>query len=314
MTTASLHDAIANACAAVGIKPPKRYSIGRWLTCDTLAKNGKGDGRVKIFDHENGGIAWNHQTGRSVKFQADGKRLSEAEQRKIKRQTGKRRREDAEKRAIAAKAAEAIVQAARPDRHPYLIAKGFPDERMLTIEDPGRLIPEGRIGDAMRKALPAIVPDEGPYLIVPAGQHRILTSLQIITPNGSKKNLLFGSMSGVFHRVAAGQALWICEGLATALSVRAALKFLGSPATVLVGFSAQNVAKLASRLKSHKPIIVADHDKPVATFNALGTGEHFARQSGCRWVMPPDRGDFNDMHQRDGLRAVAMLLREGVMR
>ena len=116
------------------------------------------------------------------------------------------------------------------------------------------------------------------------------------------------------NRVALGQAVWICEGLATALSVRAALKFIGQPATVLVGFSAQNVAKLANRLKSHKPIIVADNDKPVMTFKGLGTGEHFARQSGCRWVMPPRRGDFNDMHQRDGLRAVAMRLRGDIMR
>ena len=310
----TLHDAMADACAAVGIKPPRRYRIGRWLTCDTLAKNGRGDGRVKIDDNGRTGVAWNHQTGQRAQFRMDGKQLNEAEQKEIKRHTDKRRREDAEKRATAAKAAEAIVQAARPDRHPYLIAKGFPDERMLTIEDPGRLIPEGPIGDAMRKALPAIVPDEGPYLIAPARQHRTLTSLQIITPSGAKKNLLFGSMSGVFHRVALGRTLWICEGLATGLSVRAALKFIGQPATVLVGFSAQNVAKLANRLKSHKPIIVADNDKPVMTFKGLGTGEHFARQSGCRWVMPPRRGDFNDMHQRDGLRAVAMRLREGIMR
>ena len=311
MMATSLHDAIANACAAVGIRPPKRTAIGRWLTCDTFARNGRGDGRVKIDDNGRTGVAWNHQTGQRVQFRMDGKRLSATEQKEIKRLTDKRRREDAEKRATAAKAAEAIVRAARPDRHPYLVAKGFPDERMLTIEDPGRFIPEGPIGDAMRRALPERGPKDGPYLIVPCRPHSRLTSLQIIAPDGIKKNLLFGSMSGVFCRLTKGKEFWACEGVATGLSVRNALGFLGRSMTVLVGFSAENTAKVARR---HNASIAADHDKPVDIFNGLGTGEHFARQSGCRWVMPPDRGDFNDMHQRVGLRAVAMRLREGIMR
>lgn len=56
--------------------------------------------------------------------------------------------------------------------------------------------------------------------------------------------------------------------------------------------------------------MAADHDRPLPELHDKGTGEYYAIKSGCRWVMPPERGDFNDMHQSAGLRAVALLLRK----
>ena len=57
-------------------------------------------------------------------------------------------------------------------------------------------------------------------------------------------------------------------------------------------------------------LIAADHDKPIPDFGGLGTGEFYARRTGRKWAMPPAMGDWNDLHQSEGLRAVAIHLRE----
>jgi putative DNA primase/helicase len=58
-------DAIQQACADIGIVPPKARAYGRWLVTDTLeGKRGKGDGRVIV--NERHVTAWNWQTGVSV--------------------------------------------------------------------------------------------------------------------------------------------------------------------------------------------------------------------------------------------------------
>ena len=126
-------------------------------------------------------------------------------------------------------------------------------------------------------------------------------------PRWRQEEHLQGRYGGAFHRIATGRETWVAEGIATALTVRAALRMLGRSATVLSAFSASNTAKVSER---HAPsVLAADHDKPVEQFSGLGTGEYWARQSGARWVMPPEMGDFNDMHQAHGLRSVALILR-----
>jgi putative DNA primase/helicase len=173
------------------------------------------------------------------------------------------------------------------------------------IEDVRPLLPSGELGERIARAMPE---GDGPLLIVPGRIGGSVTTVQFITPEGAKKNILGGAMGGAAHRIATGRETWVCEGIATALSVRAALRLLGRSATVLSAFSASNVAKVAAGLRG--AIIAADHDKPVDAFDGLGTGEYYARRSGCTWTQPGERGDFNDMHVRDGLRLVALHLRE----
>src|SRR3546814_5029532 len=80
---------------------------------------------------------------------------------------------------------------------------------------------------------------------------------------------------------------------ATALSIQAALKRLYHRASVVVCFSASNLAHVAKSLGGR---VVADHDES-------GTGERAARETGLQWCMPPDVGtDANDMHQARGDR------------
>lgn len=303
----SLDEALAEACAIVGVEAPKRRPTpGRWMQTDTLAKNGKGDGRVLIFDDGLGGVVWNHQTSRSHRFRVG----QEGHTRRDPESERRARIREAE-REIERKAVEricaAIVRGCRHDRHAYLSRKGFPDELGLVCDDPRQFFPAGRFGEMLARALPE---GAGPFLIIPGRVGKDLTTVQFITASGEKKNILRGAQGGASHRIATGRDTWVCEGIATALSVRAALRLLGASATVLSAFSASNVGQVAEGLPGSR--IAADHDKPVEGLDGLGAGEFYARRSGRVWTMPPMPGDFNDWHQRDGLRAVALHLREAL--
>lgn len=299
----TLDDAMRAACDAVGIKaPPSPPPPGRWRRVDTLGKNGKGDASILIFDDRRGGIVWNWQTQQKHPFRIEG--ASGEAPVPVQRGSDRRAQDEAEQ-AEAARVAAAIVRTAVQATHPYLEAKGFPEELGLIHEAPHRCFPASRLGEAMVRAMPE---GEGPWLIVPGRVGRDVATVQFIGPDGSKKNILRGRMAGASHRIATGRETWVCEGIATAMTVRAALRLLGRSATVLSAFSASNAAEVAKALPG--AILAADNDKPVDAFEGLGTGEYYARRSGRTWIMPPERGDWNDYQQAQGLRAVAMQLRE----
>ncbi len=296
----TLDEAMRDACAAVGITIPKRGPVpGRWVQSDTLERNGKGDGRVLLFDDCQGGMAWNHQTGEHRRFSVREPGKSQVAPR---RDPERERRREAEQQDVERTCAN-IVRACRHEPHPYLASKGFPEELGLVHDDPKALFPASRLGEAMAFAMPE---GDGPFLVIPGRIGKRLTTVQFITVSGEKKNIYRGIMGGASHRIATGRLTVVCEGIATALSVRAAIRMLGVPATVLSAFSASNAAKVAEGMGA---IIAADHDKPVEAFGGLGTGEYYAARSGLPWAMPPERGDWNDHHQRAGIRDVALRLR-----
>jgi putative DNA primase/helicase len=298
----SLHQAMESACREIGITPPARIAAGRWVRTNTREKNGKGDASVLIHDDQRGGIVWNWQTGQKLAFRADGAhgvalvRDRAAEEARAKAQ--------AERHAQAAEICAKIVAQCETARHPYLAAKGFPDELGLVCDDPRRHLPATSLGEAIRAALPV---GDGPWLIVPGWIGKAIATVQFIGPDGAKKNILGGRMSGAALRIATGRETWVCEGIATAMSIRAALRFLGRRETVLSAFSASNVAQVAA--SAPQAVIAADNDKPLPQLDGLGTGEFYARRAGCPWVMPQEMGDWNDMHKRDGLRAVALAIK-----
>lgn len=302
----SLHDAMLAACQAVGIVPPKSaLRPGVWTQTDTNARNGKGDGRVLIFDDERGGICWNHQTQQSQQFSVC-PRGGAVHSHVPRRDPQKERRRQDEQREVERICSD-IVRTCRHEPHPYLARKGFPDERGLVHDDPRLCFPATSFGEMLAKALPEV---DGPLLIVPGRIGGRITTVQFIAADGTKKNIMRGVMAGASHRIATGRLPVVCEGIATAMSVRMALRFLSISATVLSAFSASNVAKVASAIGGAR--IAADHDKPIEALGGLGTGEFYAKQSGCPWTMPEDLGDFNDMHTTHGLRAVALHLREAM--
>lgn len=307
MIAQTLEEAVREACAAAEVKPPKRRLVpGQWVRSDTLGRNGKDDASILIFDDQRGGIVWNHQTSVNHRFRIGGR--GEVRTAPISRPDPEReRRRQAEQQEVR-RICETIVQAARQEEHPYLASKGFPDQLGLVCHNLRDLLPASRLGEAIARALPE---STGPLMIVPGRIGKTLTTVQFIASDGTKKNILRGRMGGACHRIATGRDTWVCEGIATALSVRAALRLLGRSATILSAFSASNVERVANGIAD--AIIAADHDNPVEAFDGKGAGEFHAARSGRQWIMPPAMGDFNDMHQREGLRAVALHLREIAM-
>lgn len=306
MTFASLTDALRGACNTVGVEPPKRRLVpGQWVRTDTKGRNGKDDAAVLIFDDERGGIVWNHQTGQSQRFTLNGagehRRDPEAERRQRQRDAERLVQQQEVERICAA-----IVRGCETAKHPYLERKGFADQLGLVCDDPTRHFPSGRFGEALAKALPG----DGPFLVIPGRIGQKIVTVQFITADGAKKNILRGHMTGASHRIATGAQTWVCEGIATAMSVRAALRLLGVSATVLSAFSASNVEKVAAAIPGAR--IAADHDAPNEHLEGKGAGEFYARRSSRPWTMPPTIGDFNDLHQAEGLRAVALHLREAM--
>lgn len=296
----TLDEAMRTACASVGIVPPSRIKVGEFVRTNTLERNGRGDATVLIFDDKQGGVAWNWQTQQQQRFT-----IRDAGQASVPRPRDleKERQAEAERLEVE-RICQAIVRSCKTAQHPYLAAKGFPTEEMLVCDDPRAVLPDNDVGEMIAYALPKC---EDPLLVIPGRIGKHLTTVQFITPEGEKVNIKRGQMSGAACRLTTGRETWVCEGIATALSVRDALRLLGRSATVLSAFAANNTAKVAADYP--KAIIAADHDKPVETLGNLGTGEFYALKSGRTWTMPPERGDFNDMHQSEGIRAVALQLK-----
>lgn len=309
MNALSLDEAMRRACDAVKVSPPKRRcSPGRWTRTDSLGKNGKNDAAVLIDDDQQGGFVYNYQTAQGQKFRVDGANDNRPADPIIEIRRRERDAERETERRHVERICADLVQGCRTDVHPYLKAKGFPEEPGLVCDDPRQFFPTGRFGDMLAHALPE---GQGPFLIIPGRVGKAITTVQFITPDGAKKNILRGVMSGAAHRIATGRDTWVCEGIGTAMTVRAALRLLGASVTVLSAFSASNVGQVAEAISGSR--IAADHDKPVETLDWKGAGEFYACRSGRKWTMPKQLGDdFNDLHQREGLRAVALHLREAL--
>jgi phage/plasmid primase-like uncharacterized protein len=88
-----------------------------------------------------------------------------------------------------------------------------------------------------------------------------------------------------------------CDGYATALSVRAALKSMKQRYKLHVCFSAGNMVRVAAGLECG--IVIADHDQS-------GTGQQAAKEIGWpSWLSDVAGEDANDYHQRAGLFALS---------
>jgi putative DNA primase/helicase len=298
----SLYDAMHAACVAVGIRPPRATKLGQWVKCSAEGKAASnGSGRVLVFDDGKAGIAWNWVTHQQQRFTAEG--LADRSEARPPRRDAEAERLERERRQAAEAASDRMVREARQEGHPYLTRKGFPEEVGLVVDDASVFVPGGEFFDGMRYQLGQMA---GPFLVVPGRIAKRVVTVQVIDTEGAKLNMKAAPMRGAAHRIATGRETWVCEGIATALSVRAALRLLGRSATVLSAFSAANVATVAEGLAGS--LIAADHDKPLPQLHDKGTGEFYALKSKRAWTMPPSLGDFNDMHMADGLRAVALHL------
>jgi putative DNA primase/helicase len=127
-----------------------------------------------------------------------------------------------------------------------------------------------------------------------------LVGCQTITPEGEKKFLFGQRTSGAAFTFDNKGPHILCEGYATALSIRAALKAMKRRYTLHVCFSAGNMLKVAETLS--QGYVVADNDESK-------TGENTAKKIGWPFWMSDVVGeDFNDTQRRLGIFKSAVSL------
>lgn len=142
------------------------------------------------------------------------------------------------------------------------------------------------------------------WLAVPLRDGDELASMQFISPTGDKLTAP-GPMRG-WHTVGGpvqpGSITYVCEGIGAAWSCHQATQ---RPAVVAFGLGRMQKVAAAVAGMGAEVVLVGD----VGTEDRI---EKIAAEVGCRWVVPPAElgrnADANDLHQRDGMEAVADLL------
>jgi putative DNA primase/helicase len=170
------------------------------------------------------------------------------------------------KQESAAKRAAHFMKSAKKKLHPYLISKGFSNhngERGYVLND---------------------------MLLVPMSIDYHLVGCQMIMPDGSKKFMSGQITKGAELIMDAGGYDILCEGYATAMSIRRALKKSDCRYRIHVCFSASNILQISA--KNPNCIIVADHDT-IGIKTAIATGKPY-------WLSPIEGEDFNDFELRVG--------------
>ena len=271
-----------------GLVPEEIFADGNLHRCPTEGKPHKRNGAYIAHLDKPATLWWcNWETDDQGTFCAEEKQtLSFAEmsawqerQQSIRRQ---REEECTRRHAEAAQQARQEWNAARAcdASHPYLRRKGIPAlEGIRQSRDGTLLIP---VLDAANN----------------------LQSLQRIYPDGTKRFLVGGKVSGG-RFVIQGQPekpIAICEGFATGASIHLATDW-----TVYVAFSANNLAPVAKSVKEQFPassiIICGDKDE-----TGRKRGGEAARLANAQLVLPHftsgNGTDFNDLHQIEGLEAV----------
>lgn len=195
--------------------------------------------------------------------------------------------------AVAAKKAGWILHQCQAEKHPYLEAKGFPEEHGNVWLDGG-----------VRK------------LCIPMRADGQVVGLQTISDQpGYEKKFLYGQRTrdAVYAMDNKGPN-WFCEGYATALSVRAALQAIKVRYRLFVCFSASNLLSVA---KNHGTgFVVADKDhETVLAPEEGGMGWKVANGTGLPFWRAPLAGmDFNDFSREAGLFRASQELKVLTMR
>lgn len=282
-----------DACRCVGIEANSRGGSGFIAANLSDDRHGRGDGRIKYFSDGSGGIAYNWKTGDKAYFFYDyreGQKVDRAVIEAQREETRRRReleaRQEAERHgAVAALAAKIMMAAHLSHDHPYLKRKhvlgfaGAPSREIdrnqaqalinsaaIPYQDGGRQY----LGYCERRLLCVPITDD-------CGR---LWSVQFIDSRKRKSFLKGGRINGLswfpedFPRdPERTEPVAICEGVATALSVRRMYRV-----PCVAGIFAGNLKAAALNLRAafpRAPIwVCADRD-------ANQTGEKAAREAAC---------------------------------
>lgn len=197
--------------------------------------------------------------------------------------------EIAKSRQAAASEAKAFWEQAAPPSpaHPYLVCKGIKPHGLRQI---------------------------GGVLYVPVWQGKQLVSLQKIHADGSKRFLKGGAMRAgacFIGQPKDGEVLCIAEGFATGASIHEATGY-----AVCVAFNAGNLSSVAQAMRNRFAdsliLICGDDDTSTPCNPGRKAAKEAALACGGAAVFPIGVVDFNDLHQTQGLSAVALAISEAV--
>ena len=243
-----------------------RLVVGKWVRCSTIDHPRKMNGSY-IYNGEDGAIK-NWATHEKAIYWRDKEQTFDREV--IMRDIKKNEAERKLRQEKAAKKAGWIMHHARCDHHPYLAAKGFSTEKGWVWEG---------------------------KLVVPMRVEGHLVGCQLIDKDGVKKFLYGQQTKGATARIDAKGVNILCEGYATGMSIRAALRLAKVRYNVIVCFSANNMIEVAKQYPDC--LVVADHD-------ASGTGQKTAKKIGKPfWISPMVNEDANDYMNRVGVERLA---------
>lgn len=263
--------------AAHGLRIHSLIADGRWHRCPTEDKPRKRNGAY-LWDGDRG-VVKNFATMQDYAAYREGARVGPVDKAALRARRAIAEAETRAKQVEARQKAVDMLKRAAIGPHPYLAAKGFPDEVGFVLD--GELLIPMRDFNAYRNVL----------------------SVQRIAESGSKLFLPGGKTKGAVFLLGTNvRERWLCEGFATALSLRAALRYLHRDASIVVCFSASNLTFIGRQIK--RGFVMADNDDSMA-------GEMAARESGLPFVMPPVVGmDANDYQKAEGLARLAKLIRQ----
>lgn len=261
-------------CRLHGVVIDYAPQIGVWKRYKTEDKPTHRNGAVKFMgDH---GFVQNHATMQEVAVWRSAGESTEAVQR-VQQIANQAAQETYRKQQQAAQKAAQMLSECELKSHPYMAAKGFPEERVNVLGD---------------------------LMLVPMRVAGELVGVQQIDAEGNKK-FIYGqrcSMAQFVFTSGTHGLHVVCEGYATGLSVRAALSSLKRPFVLHVCFSAGNMKKVAQTLPMG--IAIADNDESK-------TGEKVCQEIGWPfWISDRVSEDANDFHQRRGLFALAQGLQK----
>ena len=269
----------------VAIDPQRLYASDKIKRCGTVERPNSGNGAY-FWDGQRGWVMdWSGEAKVIWYEDPHAKPWTDDEKRAWAAKRASAATEQEKRYQSAAFQADITLRSAKMDHHAYLEMKGFKTTRGLVLDDK-LLIPMRNVSTNRLQGYQSIRWD----LENREYEKKMLHGMR------AKNAVLFLGNRDL-------PEYWLVEGFATGLSVRAALRSVGLPASVVICFSASNLIQVADQIPG-KRFIFADNDESK-------TGEKSALVTGLPWTMADTVGwDANDLHMKESLFAVVAKMME----